>query len=46
MGNKLSLQAPNVRPSNTEPVVRLNLEAKTPALMEEKNAAVSKIIKG
>jgi len=36
----------NVRPSNTEPVLRLNLEAKTPALMEEKKAAVSKIIKG
>jgi phosphomannomutase len=36
----------NVRPSNTEPVLRLNLEAKTPALMEEKKAAVTKIIKG
>ena len=29
----------NVRPSNTEPVLRLNLEAKTPALMEEKKQA-------
>jgi phosphomannomutase len=36
----------NVRPSNTEPVLRLNLEAKIPALMEDKKAAVSKIIKG
>jgi phosphomannomutase len=36
----------NVRSSNTEPVLRQNLEAKTPALMEEKRAAVSKIIKG
>jgi phosphomannomutase len=26
----------NVRPSNTEPLIRLNLEAKTPALMETK----------
>lgn len=30
----------NVRPSNTEPVLRLNLEAKTPALREEKLAAI------
>ena len=36
----------SVRTSNTEPLLRLNLEAKTPAFMEEKKAAVSKIIKG
>jgi phosphomannomutase len=36
----------SVRPSNTEPVLRLNLEAKSPALMEEKKAAVIKIIQG
>ncbi len=34
----------NVRKSNTEPVLRLNLEAKTPDLMEEKKAAVIKAI--
>jgi phosphomannomutase len=26
----------NVRPSNTEPLLRLNVEAKNPALMEQK----------
>jgi phosphomannomutase len=30
----------NVRPSNTEPLLRLNLEAKTPALMAEKRDEV------
>ncbi|HTF56982.1 MAG TPA: phosphomannomutase/phosphoglucomutase [Planctomycetota bacterium] len=30
----------NVRPSNTEPLLRLNLEAPTPALLEEKKALV------
>jgi phosphomannomutase len=30
----------NVRPSNTEPLLRLNLEAKTPELMAEKRDAV------
>src|SRR5215213_2755337 len=30
----------NVRPSNTEPLLRLNLEAKTPALMDEKRDEV------
>jgi phosphomannomutase len=30
----------NLRPSNTEPVLRLNLEADTPALMEEKRDAL------
>jgi phosphomannomutase len=34
----------NVRKSNTEPVLRLNLEAKTPGLMEEKKAKVIKAI--
>lgn len=36
----------NVRPSNTEPVLRLNLEAKTKELMEEKRDEVLKIIRG
>ena len=30
----------NVRPSNTEPLLRLNLEATTPAQMEEKRDEV------
>lgn len=34
----------NVRKSNTEPVLRLNLEAKTKDLMEKKKAAVMKAI--
>jgi phosphomannomutase len=36
----------NVRGSNTEPLIRLNLEAKTPELMNEKKDEVLKIIKG
>lgn len=36
----------NVRPSNTEPVLRLNLEAKTPELMEEKQAELLALIRG
>ena len=36
----------NVRPSNTEPVLRLNLEAKTKELMEEKRDEVLGIIRG
>ena len=36
----------NVRPSNTEPKLRLNLEAGTPDLMEEKKAQVVRIIEG
>lgn len=36
----------NVRCSNTEPVVRLNLEAKTPALMAEKRDALLGMIRG
>jgi len=35
----------NVRGSNTEPLLRLNLEAKTKVLMEEKRDEVLKIIK-
>jgi len=36
----------NVRGSNTEPVIRLNLEAKTKEIMEEKSKEVSDFIKG
>jgi len=36
----------NVRPSNTEPLLRLNLEAKTAVLMEEKKAELLAIIRG
>ena len=36
----------NVRPSNTEPLLRLNLEAKTPEMMEEKKAELLAIIRG
>jgi phosphomannomutase len=36
----------NVRASNTEPLLRLNLEAETPALMEEKRDEVLQIIRG
>ena len=36
----------NVRPSNTEPKLRLNLEAKTKELMEEKREEVLGIIRG
>ena len=36
----------NVRMSNTEPLVRLNLEAKTPELMEEKRDEVLSVIRG
>jgi phosphomannomutase len=34
----------NVRKSNTEPMLRLNLEAKTPAMMQEKLKEVQKIL--
>jgi phosphomannomutase len=34
----------NVRKSNTEPLLRLNLEAKTPQLMEEKFAELKKVL--
>ena len=36
----------NVRPSNTEPLLRLNLEAKTPELMAEKRDEVLAYIRG
>jgi phosphomannomutase len=35
----------NVRPSNTEPLLRLNLEARTPALMERKRDEVLALIR-
>lgn len=35
----------NVRPSNTEPVLRLNLEAKTQAMMQEKRDEVLALIR-
>ncbi len=35
----------NVRPSNTEPVLRLNVEANSPELLEEKTEEVLKIIR-
>ena len=35
----------NVRPSNTEPLVRLNLEAKTRPLMEQKRDEVLALIR-
>ena len=34
----------NVRPSNTEPLLRLNLEADSKKLMEEKTREVTKAI--
>lgn len=36
----------NVRPSNTEPLLRLNVEARTAELLQEKTAAVLAIIRG
>jgi phosphomannomutase len=36
----------NVRPSNTEPLLRLNVEARTPELLEEKTADVLAIVRG
>lgn len=35
----------NVRPSNTEPLLRLNMEAKTPELLAKKQAEVEALIK-
>jgi phosphomannomutase len=35
----------NVRPSNTEPLLRLNLEARTPELMERKRDEVLGVIR-
>jgi phosphomannomutase len=36
----------NVRASNTEPLLRLNLEAVTPELMEKKRDEVLSLIRG
>jgi phosphomannomutase len=36
----------NVRPSNTEPLLRLNLEATTPAMMAQKRDEVLAVIRG
>ena len=36
----------NVRPSNTEPLLRLNVEAKSSELLEEKTAELLQIIRG
>src|SRR6476659_3623342 len=36
----------NVRPSNTEPLIRLNLEARTPELMAKKRDEVVALIRG
>jgi phosphomannomutase len=36
----------NVRPSNTEPLLRLNLEAATPELMEQRRDEVLEVIRG
>jgi phosphomannomutase len=36
----------NVRPSNTEPLLRLNLEGKTPEIMAEKRDEVVGLIRG
>jgi phosphomannomutase len=36
----------NVRPSNTEPLLRLNLEAQNQKMMEAKRDEVLKLIRG
>jgi phosphomannomutase len=36
----------NVRPSNTEPLLRLNVEARTPMLLEEKTEELLRLIRG
>jgi phosphomannomutase len=36
----------NVRPSNTEPLLRLNVEARTPELLEEKTTQLLRLIRG
>jgi phosphomannomutase len=36
----------NVRPSNTEPLLRLNLEARSKELMEQKRDEVLDVIRG
>jgi phosphomannomutase len=35
-----------VRPSNTEPLLRLNVEARTPELLQERTAALLDLIRG
>jgi phosphomannomutase len=35
----------NLRPSNTEPLLRLNIEASSPAMLEEKKNQLLKIIR-
>jgi len=35
----------NLRPSNTEPLLRLNAEARTPELLEEKTAEVLDLVR-
>ena len=35
----------NIRPSNTEPLLRLNVEARTPELLQERTAALLAIIR-
>lgn len=35
----------NVRPSNTEPLLRLNMEARTPELLTQKSAEILKVIR-
>jgi phosphomannomutase len=46
----LKIEFPNwwlsLRPSNTEPLLRLNLEAKTKELMEEKKQELKALIQG
>ena len=36
----------NVRPSNTEPLLRLNVEARTKELLDDKTAEVLRVIRG
>jgi phosphomannomutase len=36
----------NIRPSNTEPLLRLNVEARTPEVLEDKTAEVLAVIRG
>ena len=36
----------NVRPSNTEPLLRLNLEAESPEMMQKKRDEVLGMIRG
>jgi phosphomannomutase len=36
----------NVRPSNTEPLLRLNVEGRTPELLEEKTTELLRLIRG